>query len=114
MNIESTTAEDTQATTSSTIGDIFVAWVIFGGGWGAHVRVEVEDTPDARAAALDYFERMSSKASMHVDEDETSSGATFPDLIRFFYPTCEHGMDGRLCMGPDHFMSAEQERALWP
>jgi hypothetical protein len=37
----------------------------------------------------------------------------FPATFATLYPTCEHGMGGRLCMGPDHFMSAEQERALW-
>lgn len=34
------------------------------------------------------------------------------ELIDFLYPTCEHGMSADLCHGPDHFMSADQERAM--
>jgi hypothetical protein len=43
------------------------------------------------------------------------SGPVTPDVIRLLaelYPTCEHGMSLELCCGPDHFMSAEQERAM--
>lgn len=42
-------------------------------------------------------------------------GPITPDvdrLLGYLYPRCEHGMDAQSCMGPDHFMSYEQERAL--
>jgi len=32
-------------------------------------------------------------------------------LMEHLYPTCEHGMSADLCMGPDHFMSRDQETA---
>lgn len=30
-------------------------------------------------------------------------------LMEYLHPTCEHGMSAELCMGPDHFMTREQE-----
>lgn len=35
--------------------------------------------------------------------------AAAQDLL---YPTCEHGLSLELCHGPDHYMSADQERAM--
>jgi hypothetical protein len=32
--------------------------------------------------------------------------------LDFLYPMCEHGMGLDGCYGPDHFMSADQERAM--
>jgi hypothetical protein len=42
-------------------------------------------------------------------------GPVTPDVLRLLaelYPTCEHGMSLELCSGPEHFLSAEQERAM--
>ena len=41
------------------------------------------------------------------------SHAAFPRLVDALYPTCEHGMALELCNGPDHFLSRDQEMALW-
>lgn len=87
-------------------------------GHGAWVRVEVAPTPEADAAAARFFRRachyevgMMDYAVANVDEEGTTHlGA---ELEAYFFPTCEHGMSLQLCMGPDHFPSAEQERMLW-
>lgn len=89
-------------------------------GWGAWVKVTVAATPEADAAAAAFFRRAcfydaakggSDYAVAHVVEEETTHlGEALAD---YFFPTCEHGMSLSLCMGPDHFPSAEQERALW-
>lgn len=47
-----------------------------------------------------------------MEEQPLLDPAKYPLLFDKFYPTCEHGMDGRNCMGPEHFMSAEQERQM--
>lgn len=33
-------------------------------------------------------------------------------LLDLLYPMCEHQMSLSSCYGPDHFMSADQERAM--
>jgi hypothetical protein len=34
----------------------------------------------------------------------------WPLFYDALYPTCEHGLSLQLCEGPDHYMSAAQER----
>lgn len=46
------------------------------------------------------------------DHSEPSVPGTWVKLLEFLYPECEHGMDLQSCYGPDHFMSADQERAM--
>jgi hypothetical protein len=36
--------------------------------------------------------------------------ATCTRLLEVIYPTCSHGMSAELCEGPEHFLSAAQER----
>jgi hypothetical protein len=33
-------------------------------------------------------------------------------LLDFLYPSCEHGLSADLCMGPNHYPTADQERAM--
>lgn len=90
-----------------------VAWLQKDGGWGGWVKVTVADTPEADAAAAAFFRRASTLETRHAAAvDEELSTALGPKMAEIFYPTCEHGMDGNLCAGPDHFLSAEQERML--
>ena len=46
------------------------------------------------------------------DSDEAGHAdlALWPQLTELLYPECEHGMSLANCFGPDHFMSAAQER----
>lgn len=37
---------------------------------------------------------------------------TWTRALEFLYPVCEHGLSLELCYGPDHYMSADQERAM--
>lgn len=96
------------------------------GGRGATIRVEVAPTPEAEAAAVAFFRRSGGvqdgkwvggtytvASFLPEDVEEGESGEPGPILMDYFFPTCEHGMSLSLCMGPDHFPSAEQERALW-
>jgi hypothetical protein len=68
---------------------------------------------DAQAWALAY--RAARSRTHHFSEagDAPFSHAAFPAFADALYPTCEHGMSAELCMGPDHFMSYDQERALY-
>lgn len=33
-------------------------------------------------------------------------------LLEILYPHCEHGLSADLCMGPNHYPTAEQEREM--
>jgi hypothetical protein len=37
---------------------------------------------------------------------------TWTELLDVLYPTCEHGLSLQLCMGPEHYPTDEQERAM--
>lgn len=86
---------------------------------GKNPRVfKVARTDAAEAAAIAYLTkhvaytigqpyRVFDEASFEIAEDISDAFA------EFLHPTCEHGMSLSLCMGPMHFPSAEQERALW-
>lgn len=103
----------------------------WGGGWdwtrerGQSTRVTFEG-PDAEAHALAFLDRHGYDVTGRLDfiwdlpVDETSDPAdvdvffdAFPQLVARRFPTCEHGMDAGLCMGPQHYPTADQERALW-
>lgn len=106
-------------------------WISRYGGWdydrarGSMTKV-VFTGPDADAIAADYVARKSTvdeqvedalafvvTFGLTIELDEDTDVAAFPATFAALFPSCEHGMDGRNCMGPEHFMSAEQERALW-
>lgn len=85
-------------------------------GWGARIKVTVAATPEADAAAAAFFKRATvyprpDGEKYHVSEIDTeaTTAELGPAMTDLFFPTCEHGMDGRMCMGPDHFPSREQE-----
>lgn len=84
------------------------AYLTRDGGWGAWVRVDVADTPEADAAAAAFFRRNSHEAA-YVDEELTTDLG--PEMEAVFFPTCDHGMSAQLCYGPDHYPSDAQERA---
>lgn len=47
--------------------------------------------------------------------DHTGTGsvpATWTELLDFLYPICEHGLSLDLCNGPNHYMTADEERAM--
>lgn len=71
--------------------------------------------------ALAYLRRFSGVAHIYEaaaenHEDPSKNWADIPAewtlVYDLLYPTCEHGMNLSSCYGPDHFMSAEQERAM--
>lgn len=108
----------TNTTATATATASTVCYLATKGGHGAWVRVEVAQTPEADAAAAAFFRRacryevgMTDYAVANVDEEATTELG--PELEAYFFPVCEHGMSLTLCMGPDHFPSAAQERALW-
>jgi hypothetical protein len=45
-------------------------------------------------------------------ETTGSVPGTWMKLIEFMHPQCEHGLSLDLCYGPNHYMSADQERAM--
>jgi len=59
------------------------------------------------AQAVDFIGRKTGCAFFPVDE-ETLSDAVLEALD----PTCEHGLSSRLCMGPMHYPTNEQEMAM--
>lgn len=89
-----------------------VAWLTRDGGWGAWVRVDIAPTPEADAAAADFFRRACAYTvgqpynAAHVDEEKTNHlGLAVAD---YFFPLCEHQMSANLCYGPDHFPREDQ------
>lgn len=46
------------------------------------------------------------------DHSDPSVPVTWSKLLDFLYPLCEHQMSLDSCYGPDHFMSADQERMM--
>lgn len=76
-------------------------------------RVDVHEiVPEVR-----YFGRGAGQIEW-VDPDVTPSiafGPQTPDIERLIdrlYPQCDHGLALDLCMGPDHYPTYEQERAM--
>lgn len=61
--------------------------------------------------ALAYMEERKSTHAFFELGDEPI-GDSFTRLLEEMHPTCEHGMSAALCMGPEHYPSAEQERAM--
>lgn len=57
---------------------------------------------------------LSARNSTHARWESESNPVplTWTKLIDFLYPTCEHGMMADQCYGPNHFMDADQERAM--
>jgi hypothetical protein len=57
---------------------------------------------------------LGARSSTHAWEEV--DGGSVPEswsrLLDYLYPLCEHGMSESLCEGPDHYMTAEQERAM--
>lgn len=79
---------------------------------GQSYRVTFPGTPEGEAAAVVYITtRQATHAISEVPD------ALIPDRFEaindLLYPTCEHDMDAHNCYGPQHFMDAAQERALW-
>lgn len=83
------------------------------GGWGSHIKVSVASTPEADKAAAAFFERATrytvGEPYNVIGEVDGDLGAALNEVL---YPSCEHGMSFHSCYGPDHFMSASQERTL--
>jgi len=75
-------------------------------------------TFSTEAQAIAFLEPKSKTHTWWELNTENSAGATgsvpatWTKLEEFLYPTCEHGMDLQSCYGPQHFMSADQERAM--
>lgn len=87
-----------------------VAYLTREGGWGARVKVNVADTPEADAAAAAFFERAClyeiaagprGYSTAHVDEEASSTVG--PALEAYFFPQCEHGLSLTPCAGPGHY-----------
>lgn len=89
----------------------------------AHIAIEVHICAQRRSHVVRFF---GPQAAQHAIAYLTPKGAThawsevfeepidydrYPAMAEFLHPTCEHGMDARSCMGPEHFMSREQELA---
>lgn len=90
------------------------------GGWdwtrttGQATRVTFEG-PNADAHAATY---VTTHGHLVIEPDTGDDGYPaipegFDALIGALFPLCEHQMSLSLCMGPDHFPTAAQERALW-
>lgn len=94
-----------------------VAYLQRGAGWGPNIKVTVAATPEADAAAAAFFKRAtvytvgSDYAVKSIDQELTTDLG--PAMSDAFFPMCEHKMSLALCMGPDHYPSAQQERELW-
>ena len=79
--------------------------------------------PDAEDRAIAFLKDRSSTGRYAVghqfgnhnwwEDDDDPIDEQYTRLIDFLYPLCEHQMSADNCHGPDHFMSADQERALW-
>jgi hypothetical protein len=73
-------------------------------------------TFSTEAQALEFLARRgSSHAFWELNTENDGPGsvpATWTQLLDYLYPTCEHGLSLDLCHGPDHYMSASQERAM--
>jgi len=78
------------------------------GGWGAWLEVTVAKS--AQAAARPFLGRNASGelTEEHYDILQSEGWEILRDL---YFPVCEHGMDGNLCSGPNHFGEASDEWA---
>lgn len=57
--------------------------------------------------AVEFIARKTGVAFFPVDED------AMPDsVLNALDPACEHGLSLRLCMGPNHYPTNEQEMAM--
>lgn len=94
----------------------FTLWISAYGGWnfdrtrGAMTKVVFPT--DALAAAY-----IASHGHLVLEPDTDAEGnPAIPEgwdlTMDALFPLCEHGMSASLCMGPDHFPSAAQERAF--
>lgn len=85
-------------------------------GWGARVKITIASTPEADKAAAAFLARVThyefGQDNYHVTEPGEDNNPYGDAMTELLYPTCEHGMSAQLCMGPMHFMSYEQERAM--
>lgn len=76
--------------------------------------VSIARTDAAEAAAVAYLQRQTAyvigKAYRVIGDAQVAEDVSHA-LAEFLYPTCEHGMSLQLCAGPDHFPTADQERA---
>lgn len=46
-----------------------------------------------------------------ADGSPAACHSVWPKVVELLYPLCEHGLSADLCMGPDHYMTREQEIA---
>jgi len=70
------------------------------GGWGAWIKVHVSPTLAADEAARKFLGRMPGEIDMDSVDNDLSP---WPELTQLYFPICEHGMDGNLCYGPQHY-----------
>lgn len=99
-----------------------VAYLQKEAGWGSWIKVTVADTPEADAAAADFFRRVCvyprpdgekyHVACLDPQQTEDNSAPLGEALAAYLFPTCEHGMSAQLCYGPDHYPSAAEEMAM--
>jgi len=78
------------------------------GGWGGRVAVSVAPTAAADAAARVFLGRLAGEIP-----DPPADLTPWPQLDALYFPICEHGMDGHLCMGPSHYCSDEEIARGW-
>jgi hypothetical protein len=105
---------------TTTVEPELVAFVQKEAGWGPWIKVTVADTPEADAAAAEFFRRVCvyprpDGEKYHVaciDEEASTPGVLGEALAEYFFPTCEHGMSAQLCYGPNHYPSAAEEMAM--
>lgn len=60
--------------------------------------------------ALAFIARRTDLTFFEAEGDEPHQvGDEFTRLLAVLYPTCEHGMSADLCMGPEHYGTAEMD-----
>lgn len=79
------------------------------GGWGARIAVKVAPTPEADAAARVFLGRLASE----IDETSIDDISAWPELDKLYFPVCEHGMNGNLCYGSQHYCSDAEIAQGW-
>lgn len=81
--------------------------------------VSVAPSEEAQKAAVAFANRVREANAFGEymvlsggEETPGSEGHPYEILMEMLSPTCEHGMSAQLCMGPQHYPSAEQERMM--
>lgn len=68
--------------------------------------------PDAEQHVLDFARTRESTHVVRPWDDETFPWSECSRLFDYWNPICEHQLSARLCYGPDHYPSSDQERLI--